>query len=59
MEIDITTPTYPNSYTENIVPQYLDTSNHTNTVLSFDNSIYYISPTIKKNNDNIQSTSSF
>ena len=48
MEIDITTSTYPSSHTENMFPQYLDPSNHTNTVLSFDSSIYHIPPTINK-----------
>ena len=48
MDIDITTPTYPNIHTENIVPPHLDTSNNTNIVLFFDNSIDYISPTIIK-----------
>ena len=48
MEIDVTTSTYPNSHTENIFPQHLNPSNHTNIAITFDSSIDHIPPTINK-----------
>ena len=49
MEIDINTSTYLNSHNNKIYPKRLDPSNHTNTVLSFDSSIYHVPPTNNKN----------
>ena len=49
MEIDITSSTYLNSHNNKIYPKRLDPSNHTNTVLSFDSSVYHVPPTNYKN----------
>ena len=49
MEIDITTSIYLNSHNNTIYPKHIDSSYHTNTVLSFNSIIDHVPPTNNKN----------